>query len=215
MKIRFVSFLIVVFAVLTAVGICIAYPEPAIVQSASDWTLEVVFDQPRHIVVKSPGDKQAARYWYIVLSLRNNSGRDAEFYSAGDLMTDTFKVVAAGKKVRKPVFDAIKLKHQGKYPFLEWVGLTSNKMLQGADNARDIVIIWPDFDAKAKNITLFVAGLSNETTSIDHPTETDKDGQPLKVYLRKTLALDYSIGGDETLRAGAGLVYKGKRWVMR
>ena len=78
-----------------------------------------------------------------------------------------------------------------------------------------IAIIWSDFDPKAKNIALFIAGLSNETVAIDHPVETDKNGEPVKVYLRKTLALDYAIGGDEKLRAGAGLRYKSKRWVMR
>jgi hypothetical protein len=198
------------------VGICWAYPEPAVVGGASEWTLEVAFDQPQQIMVKLPGEKKAKRFWYIILTLTNNSDLgDAPFYPACDLMTDTFEIVNAGKGIHKVVFDKIKLRHQASYPFLEPIDFVGNKILQGEDNTRDVAIIWPDFEAKAKNITLFVAGLSNETVEIDHPIETNDNGQPLKVYLRKTLALEYGVGGDETLRAKAQLVYKGKRWVMR
>jgi len=41
-----------------------------------------------------------------------------------------------------------------------------------------------------------IAGLSNETVVIDHPTAKDETGKPAKVYLRKTLELSYKLGGD-------------------
>jgi hypothetical protein len=202
---------------LFVVGICYAYPEPSIVGGANEWTLEVVFDQPQQIMVKLPGDKRPSRFWYIILTLTNNSGiGDAPFYPGCDLMTDTFQIVNAGKGIHKVVFEKIRLRHQAKYPFLEPLdSVGANKILEGVDNTRDVAIIWPDFDPKAKNITLFIAGLSNETAAINHPAKTDEDGKPAKVYLRKTLALEYAIGGDESLRACANLAYKGKRWVMR
>ncbi len=80
---------------------------------------------------------------------------------------------------------------------------------------KDIAIIWPDFDIKAKNIRLFIAGLSNETVAINHPVEKDDFGNPKKVFLRKTLELNYDLKGDPALRSGATLKYKGKRWIMR
>ncbi|MDP2933457.1 MAG: hypothetical protein Q8N81_04975, partial [bacterium] len=80
---------------------------------------------------------------------------------------------------------------------------------------KDLAIIWPDFDAKAKNISLYLAGLSNETVVVEHPTKKDPNGIPEKIYLRKTLELQYSIGGDPTLRNNTVLVYKNKNWVMR
>ena len=91
----------------------------------------------------------------------------------------------------------------------------SNKILQGEDNTKDIAIVWPDFDVKAKSMKLFIAGLSNETAAIDHPVAKDEAGKPIKVFLRKTLELSYALGGDATLRSNANLIYKGKRWVMR
>ena len=212
MKTCFVS---AIFLTIVAVAVLWAYPEPAVVQGPDDWTLEVLFDQPRQISVKCTGESAKKRYWYIILTLTNKSNLDVPFYPSCDLLTDTFKIVPAGKDVRQAVFEQIKLQHQGKYPFLEYLDLAGNKILQGTDNTKDIAVIWPDFDPKAKNITLFIAGLSNETVAIDHPVAADDWGRPVKVYLRKTLALTYSIGGDETLRADASLAYKGKRWVMR
>ena len=214
MKTWFFGFSVAI--VLVVAGVCWSHPEPAVVGGVNEWTLEVAFEQPQQVMVKLPGEKRPTRFWYIILTLTNNSGiGDASFYPACDLMTDTFQIANAGKGTHKVVFEKIKLRHQAKYPFLEPVDFVGNKILEGSDNTRDVAIIWPDFDPKAKNITLFIAGLSNETAAIDHPAKTDEDGKPAKVYLRKTLALEYAIGGDESLRAYAQLAYKGKRWVMR
>ena len=216
MKILRVALFCTVFAALPARSAAGTFPEPAVVQTPSQWTLDVVYDQPRQITVNLPGEKGPKRFWYIILTLTNNSGlTDAAFYPACQLMTDTFRIVPAGKGVRSEVFRRIKLKHQGGYPFLEELDYVDNKILRGADNAVDVVIIWPDFDAKAKEVTFFIAGTSNETRAINHPTKKDANGNPEKVYLRKTLALKYAIGGDPKLRASAALRFKQKSWVMR
>lgn len=188
-----------------------AYPEPAIVPADNDWTLEVLFNQPEQIIMKMPGTGEKKRFWYIILTLTNSSSNgEVPFYPACNLMTDNFRITPSGKTVTRQVFDKIKLRHQGKYPLLENLEKVNNKILQGKDNTVDVAIIWPDFDAGAKNITMFIGGMSNETTAIDHPIEAGT-----KVFLRKTLALSYAIGGDPRLRSKAKLAYKGKRWVMR
>jgi hypothetical protein len=130
-------------------------------------------------------------------------------------MTDTFQIVQTSKDSTRPVFEKIKLRHQGQYPFLEPIEFVDNKVLQGFDNTVDLAIIWPDFDEKAKNVSLFIAGLSNETTVFGHPIDRDISGKPIKVFLRKTLKLDYAIGGDKTLRANAAMTFKKKQWIMR
>lgn len=211
MKVRNLVFL----AIIGVSVLCYAYPKPAIVPDAKEWTLDVVFDEPQQINVKVPGHARKERFWYIILTLTNNSGSDVPFYPSCDLYTDTFQVVPAGIKTQQLVFKQIKLKHQGKYPFLESIDFVDDRILQGEDNARDIVIIWRDFDEKAKNINLFIAGLSNETVVVEHPTETDENGDPIRIYLRKTLALKYAIGGDESLRHAAKLLFKDRTWVMR
>jgi len=194
----------------------IAAPKPAVVQGPREWTLDVVYDQPTQISLRLPGSAEPKRFWYLILSMTNNSpSGDQPFYPACELTTDTFQLIPAGKDVRTAVFEKIKLKHQGRYPFLESLDFVDHRILQGADNSRDIVIIWPDFDSAAVRISLFVAGLSNETAVIEHPIQKDTDGKPLKVYLQKTLHLQYSIRADKALRQDAGLNFVSQDWVMR
>ena len=131
------------------------------------------------------------------------------------MMTDTFKITPAGKNVPPEVFESIKTRYKRNYPFLELLEQTNNRILQGIDNTKDIAVIWPDFAPEAKTIKFFFAGLSNETIAINHPYAKDKAGKPIKVYLRKTLELTYTIGGDPDFRSDAMLMGKGKRWVMR
>ncbi|MCK5172737.1 MAG: hypothetical protein KAR47_05055 [Planctomycetes bacterium] len=216
---RCLPFLVLVIVLVGTAGFCLAYPKPALVPARGDWTVEVDYSQPMQINLNIPGEDQGQapkRFWYIILTLTNNSTTDdAAFYPVCELMTDTFQIIPAGKDTRQVVFDQIKLRHQGRYPFLESLDYVDNRILQGRDNSKDIAIIWPDFDPKAKDITLFIAGLSNETVAVDHPIEIDDQGNPQKVYLRKTLALEYGIGTDPALRAKANLAFKDKNWVMR
>ena len=194
---------------------CLAAPEPAVVPGPDIWMINTMFTHPQQIVLKTSTGKPI-RFWYVILTLTNKTGQDVDFYPACDLMTDTFQIIPAGKNVPAVVFEQIKKRHQDKYKFLESLENTSNEILQGEDNAKDVAVIWHDFDAKAGNIKIFIAGLSNETVAIDHPVAKDKlTGEPVKVYLRKTLELSYDLKSDPAMRSEANLTYKDKRWVMR
>ncbi|MDD5064884.1 MAG: hypothetical protein PHQ35_09050 [Phycisphaerae bacterium] len=192
-----------------------AAPEPAIVQGPDDWTIDVTFGHPQQIVLQLDGDKQSKRYWYTIITLTNKTSRDVDFYPKCELMTDTLQVIPAGKDTPAAVFEQIKKRHERKFPFLESLENADNKILQGEDNTRDIAVIWPDFDPDAKEIKIFIAGLSNETIALDHPTAKDETGKPAKIYLRKTLELSYKIGGDAIFRSRTKPIYQNKRWVMR
>jgi hypothetical protein len=196
-------------------SVCLAAPEPAIVPAPGQWTVDMTFTHPQQVVLRRSSDNQSTRFWYIIVTLTNNTGNDVGFYPKCDLMTDTFQIVGAGRSVPPAVFEQISRRHKSRYPFLGPLDDAGNKMLQGEDNAKDIAVIWPDFDAQAKNIKVFITGLSNETAAIDHPVAKDELGKPLKVFLRKTLELSYDIRGDSALRSDASLAYKGKRWIMR
>ena len=209
----FVYGILAILAVMACV--CLAAPEPAVVQGPDDWTVDATFEHLQQIMLRPSGDKKPGRFWYTIITLTNKTNRDVDFYPKCELMTDTFEITPAGKGVSAVVFEKIKRRHQSKYPFLESLEKTSNEILQGKDNTKDIAIIWPDFDAQAKNIKIFIAGLSNETVAIDHPIDKDETGKPVKVYLRKTLELSYILGGDTTLRSDIKVTYNGKRWVMR
>ena len=195
--------------------VCFAAPEPAIVPAPDDWTVEISFGHPQQILVRPTAADSPKRFWYILVTLTNRSNRDVDFYPKCELMTDTFQIIPAGKSVSAAVFERIKKRHQSKYPFLEPLESVDNRILQGEDNSKDIAIMWPDFDPKAKGIKIFIAGLSNETVVVEHPVAKDQNDEPVKVFLRKTFELSYAISGDPALRSSAKLTYEGKRWVMR
>ena len=204
----------VLLLLVVLVGICAAYPKPAVVQKLSEWTIDLTFDQPKQISVNIDG-KGDQRFWYTIISLTNNTGSEVDFYPECDLVTDTYQVVAAGKGIRKAIFDKIRIQQQGRYPFLQCLDFVDNKILQGRHNTVDIAIIWQDFCPDAKNVSLFISGLSNETAAIDHPLKKKSDGTAEQVILRKTLELSYAVAGDEKLRETATFAYKDKNWVMR
>jgi hypothetical protein len=195
-------------------GAVLAAPQPAIVQGPGQWTAEVRFEQPQQIVLPWGGNGPA-RYWYTILTITNRTGQDVDFYPRCDLMTDTFQIVPAGMNVPPVVFERIKERHQSRYPFLESLVKVENRILQGEDNAKDIAVIWRDFGLRAESFKIFITGLSNETAVVNHPVAVDAAGVPVKVYLRKTLELDYVFRGDPALRDSVEVVYKGKDWVMR
>ena len=195
-------------------NICLAAPEPAIVQRPGQWTVEVKFEQPQQLVLPWGGNGHA-RYWYTILTVTNRTGQDVDFYPRCELMTDTFQIVPAGKNVAPVVFERIRERHQSRYPFLEPLHAVGNRILQGEDNAKDIAVVWRDFDTRATGFKVFVTGLSNETAVVDHPVAVDSTGAPVLVFLRKTLELDYTFRGDPSLRDSVEVVHKGKTWVMR
>ncbi len=195
--------------------VSLAAPEPAIVQRSNEWTIDVTFEHLQQIILKVSGEKQPRRYWYTIITLTNKTNHDVDFYPRCELMTDTFELIPAGKGMPATVFEQIKKRHQRRYPFLESLENAGNKILQGEDNTKDIAIIWPDFNVQANSIKVFIAGLSNETVAVDHPTAKDETGKPVKVYLRKTLELSYKLSGDSAFRSNAKPIYEDKRWVMR
>ena len=155
----------IVYGILFAVGgilacVCLAAPEPAIVAGPRDWTVNVTYEHPQQITLHLGGNTKAQRFWYTILTLTNKTRRDVDFYPKCELMTDTFRIMPAGNGVTVAVFERIKRRHQSKYPFLEPLEKAGNKILQGEDNAKDVALIWPDFDVRAKSIRVFITGLS-------------------------------------------------------
>jgi len=194
---------------------CLAAPEPAIVPTLGQWTLDMEFTHPQQVTLPRGSDKKPMHFWYTIIRITNNTGNDVDFFPKCDLMTDSFQIIPAGKSVSSILFNQVKIRHKSKYPFLEPLDNAGIKILQGEDNSKDIAVIWSDFDPQAKNLQLFITGLSNETAAVDHPVTKDQTGEPVKVFLRKTLELSYSLKGDQALRTNGSFTYKGKRWIMR
>jgi hypothetical protein len=209
---------VIYYSILLILGVfccvSVAAPKPAIIQDPGLYTVGVKFEHPQQLVVQGHGGRQVL--WYTILTVTNRSGSDVDFYPRCELMTDNFEIVPAGRDLPSGVFSQISRRHKQKYPFLESMEQCGNQLLEGEDNAKDVAIIWRDFDKGAKRIELFVGGLSNETAVVEFPyTKEALSTGPQKVHLRKSLQLSYNLRGDPGLRSDVKLTYKGKAWVMR
>ncbi|OHB58887.1 MAG: hypothetical protein A2Y07_08660 [Planctomycetes bacterium GWF2_50_10] len=208
------SRLFVVLATVCIGGCAGGAVEPTLAAKVGVWTLDVSFEHPQNLVMRVGGEG-VKKFWYVLATVTNNTGKEVEFYPSAQLVTDTYKSYQANEGLRRSVFDKIKQRHRSRYPFLESFEAVGNVVLQGEDNAKDIAIVFPDFDPNARTVKIYITGLSNETVIIDHPTQMDESGKPVGVILKKTLELEYAIPGDKALRDRDGLVLESKRWVMR
>ena len=199
-----------------AVSAAPAAPEPAVVQSPTQWTIDTEYTHPQQIILQKTANNKPMVFWYMIITITNNTGDDVNFYPKCDLMTDNFQIIPEGKDVTPAVFEQIKQRHKSRYPLLKSLNQTDNKLLQNEENSKDIAVIWRDFNDKAKDITIFITGLSNETAVVNHPLlKEDPSGRPQQVFLRKTLELKYTVKGDFSSRYGMSVDFKGKRWIMR
>jgi hypothetical protein len=157
------------------------------------------------------GDSAIKRYWYLIISIENRTGTEVELVPQAAMATDAFQVLPAGTGAPAGLFDLIKARHKHAYPYLQPWPLAPERIMPGPDHARDYVLIWPEPETAGGKVSVFLGGLSNEMAVIDHPTSRQADGMPVKVFLRKTLELDFVIG--PTISGPAGPV--DSRWVMR
>ena len=218
---------------LAAIGSVSAAPQPA--QVPQSWELRFEYLTPQRISVRLPGDAQPRTYWYLLYTVTNENQDhpEVQFLPVFTLMTDTMKVYRAEIGVHPAVYDAIKHRHRKTHPFLTEPVRVIGRMRHGEDNARDSVAIWPDFDPKASSFTLYVGGLSGETERVRNQrfdpakpevvAETMPDGTTLEKVVnpkyftvRKTLALDFELPGNETTRNRAqAKLTRPHRWTMR
>ena len=198
---------VVITAMLIANCFAMGAPKPNTVPKTKEWTVDVKYEKLQQIAMRTQSGAPAV-FFYTILTVTNNTGRDVEFFPQCELLTDTFQVIPANIGVPQEVFDKIKARHAKAFPFLENLDSGGTKILEGEDNTRDIAIIFTDFDPRAKVVSIFVAGLSNETVAVENP-----NGEI--AYLRKTLEMDYSISGDAKFRANPKITFLEESWVMR
>jgi len=192
------------------------------------WNLTFDFYDIQRIELTLPGQTQPRIFWYMLYTVQNDTGQDVDFYPSFELVTDTAKVYPSDVSVSPLVFQAIKRRHRATHPFLLDSVQIVGKLLQGEDNAKEGVAIWPQFDPQANRVTIYVSGLSGETRIVENPAydptrpETEllklPDGprieqtvNPRYFVLRKTLAIRYSLPGDRATRR-LTQAQRGIRW---
>jgi hypothetical protein len=150
------------------------------------WELNVKHGTLERVIV--PIDGKDKTYWFMRYTVINNSGRDILFTPSFEILAETGTAISALRSVPGPVFSKIKALYNN--PFLLSPTNIDGKLLQGEDNAKDSVAIFPALDADSRNFQVFFMGLSGETSEVLNPL-TKKP-----VILQKTLELDYNLPGQ-------------------
>jgi hypothetical protein len=216
MKRKLATVVIVSVAACLLVGPVTSAPQPS--EASPSWDLDFTFENPKPIVLKVPGSDTPQRFWFMRYKVINRTGQDINFTPEFLLYTDTGQLLRAGRGVPSMVFERIKKIYNA--PLLKTQAAMIGKLLQGADNAKQGVAIWPDFDKNAGSFDVFVSGLSGETVRVKLPVpiEYEEDGEKKtkeQLILTKTRKLTYDVSGEAASRKADSIRLKNKKWVMR
>ena len=181
-----------------------SYPEPKVITEA--WEFEIEFGTPCVTPVRTI-DGQIKYYWYLPYTVTNNTGEDRLYVPKFEILTNQGHLISAGRKVDPGVFDKIKVEQSN--DLLESPVQVIGRLLQGEDNARDSVAIWAAPTKDVDRMWVFIAGLSGETATVQHP-ETNE-----KIVLRKTLMLEIQTPGTLASLSKKPVEIISKKWIMR
>ena len=128
------------------------------------------------------------------------------------------------------VFAAIKRRHAKTHPFLVEPVKAITRLRVGKDNALTSVIVFPDLNPRVSKFTVYFGGLSGERVIKRNPAYRSlqatgggkakaaggqDEKNPKFFVLRKTLAMPYTLPGDERTRRYATPALGRMGWVMR
>ncbi len=166
---------------------------------------------PLRVIRLDRGAAGPQYYFYMTYRVTNHSGNDLIFAPSFDLVTEAGALRRSGRDV--PAEVTAEILTMLRNPFLEDQISILGNILQGVENAKDGLVIWPADDLETDTLQVFVAGLSGENKPY---VVTDAEtGRNKRFMLRKTLELNYETPGTLTGRGSMPMELGQTRWVMR
>ncbi|MBL8745060.1 MAG: hypothetical protein JNK58_01750 [Phycisphaerae bacterium] len=184
--------------------VSVAAPEPEAVPRR--WQLRLQAGDLRVAVIDAPGVGPRA-YLYLTYKVINNSGEDRDFSPWFELATDKGQIARAGRDVPHAVVQELLRRIDS--PFLQDDLSVQGRLLQGEENAREGLVVWPANDMTAGEYTVFAMGFSGETKAVARPDTGEE------VVLRKTLMLVHEGTGRLDPTTGRPLNRTAERWILR
>lgn len=187
-------------------------PEPSPVPRA--WQLDVR-PSDLNVVILDHADGSSAAYYYMTYVVTNTTGKDQFFAPMFELVTDQGEVLLSGRDV--PPEATREMLRRLRREFLEDQISMFGQVLQGPENAREGLVMWPVGNTQVKDVNLYMFGFSGETRTIQ--LRNFEAGTVEDVVLRKSLMLRHTVPGD--LLPGAGteggkaLPRTETRWILR
>lgn len=174
------------------------------------WQLDIEVGPLRVAKVEVEGQEPQV-YYYMTYRVTNNSGQDLQFAPVFDLGTDEGELLRAGRDVPRAVRQEL-LKRLDS-PLLEDQIAILGTILQGKENAKDGLVVWPVGDMDIDEVSVYAAGFSGETARIE--LKDPDTGELREIVLRKTLMVRYQIPGSLEMRGSEPLRPREERWIMR
>jgi hypothetical protein len=181
-----------------------AAPEPEAIPRR--WELRVEPGPLRCMNVEVPGQGPQP-FFYFTFKATNLTGQDLYFAPSFDLALSDGTVHRSGRDVPAEATKAI-LKYIDN-PFLQEEIKLQGQFLQGVENAKEGLVVWPAKTLKMSEVNLYLAGFSGETKSIKRPD----NAQPH--VLRKTLMLRHELSGELDPSLNSTLTRSTQRWILR
>jgi hypothetical protein len=150
-------------------------------------------------------------YYFFTYKVTNSSAGDLLFAPSFDLATDNGEVRRSGRDVPAEVTKQIvaDLENKDLQDQISIVGM----LLQGEENAKEGVVIWPANATQVSEVTVYAAGFSGEMRSV--PVKDAKTGKVTNATVRKTLMLRYQPPGELRGMHGKPITLAEQRWIMR
>lgn len=184
-------------------------PEPEAIPRR--WQLEIEAGPLRLASLDVP-EVGKKTFFYFTYKVINNTGEDLLFAPAFELATER-GVHRSGTGV--PVAVTKYLLDYVQNPYIQDQISIIGQLLQGKENAKDGLVIWPADELNADEMTLYAAGFSGETATVEKPTSKDKEVKE-KVVLRKSYQIKYHLSGDMSNFIGKEIERaEPARWIMR
>lgn len=205
---RFLPTLLISFAALACLLAAAFAPEPDAVPRR--WEFDIKVGPLRMINANVPGVGQQP-YFYLTYKVVNATGQDLLLAPSFDLATGDGDLIRAGRDVptdvTRQVLDLLSS------PFIQDQIGVLGMLLQGEENAKEGVVIWPVPRNQLDGISIYANGFSGETKSVQIPDPAS--GELKKIALRKTMMVRYATPGELNGRGSTPFEVTEQRWIMR
>jgi hypothetical protein len=191
----------------SATPMAVAAPEPDPVPRR--WQLTVTPGPLR--VTRVEHDGQSRLYYYMTYKVVNTSDTDLLFTPSFEMANDEGELKRSGRDV--PAAVTAKILELLENPLLDDQINIVGTLLQGEENAKEGLVVWPVNTPHVRAIEVFGNGFSGETRTIDAYDPQTKGKK--RVTLRKTLMLRYQPLGETKPTGAENLPVIEQRWIMR
>ena len=146
-------------------------------------------------------------FYYLTFKATNMSGQELYLAPMFEIGTDQGDVIRSSQDVPREVYTALLERLQNAFLVSEFD--VQGAIGQGADQAREGLVVWPANDLAVDEVTVYAAGFSGETQTVVRPD----NGQT--VVLRKTLMLRHPVPGEMDPVQNQALDRSEERWILR